>query len=92
VLTVGSPFPQPSSGPVTLQYSLAISTPVRVTIHDLRGRLIRTLESGVMHGPGDHPLVWDGLDDKGHEARAGFYFLRVEAGGLSQSRRVVLVR
>jgi glucose/arabinose dehydrogenase len=92
VLTVGAPFPQPSSGPVTLQYSLAISTPVRVTIHDLRGRLIRTLESGVMHGPGDHPLLWDGLDDRGHEARAGFYFLRVEAGGLSQSRRIVMVR
>jgi glucose/arabinose dehydrogenase len=92
VLTVGSPFPQPSSGAVTLQYSLGITTPVKATIHDVRGRLIRRLESGVTHGPGDHLLAWDGLDDRGHGVETGFYLVRIEAGGLSQSRRIVLVR
>jgi glucose/arabinose dehydrogenase len=91
-LTVGAPFPQPSSGAITLQYELAMATTIRATIHDVRGRLIRTLETGVMHGPGSHPLAWDGLDDRGHAAEAGFYLVRIEAGGLSESRRIVLVR
>ena len=92
VLTMGSPFPQPSRGAVTLQYSLGISTPIRATIHDVRGRLIRTLEAGVTHGPGDQLLAWDGLDDRGRGVETGFYLVRIEAGGLSQSRRIVLVR
>ena len=92
VLTMGSPFPQPSRGAVTLQYSLGISTPVKATIHDVRGRRIRTLESSVTFGPGDHVLKWDGLDDRGRGVETGFYLVRIEAGGLSQSRRIVLVR
>ena len=39
--------------------------PVRLTIYDLDGRLVRTLRSGESEGPGPGQAVWRGRDDPG---------------------------
>jgi hypothetical protein len=36
-------------------------------------------------------LPWDGRGDDGRRLKAGIYFLRFEAGGFSQVRRVALI-
>lgn len=91
-LVLNAPYPQPSAGAVTFSLHLGVATTVKATIHDIRGRLVRTLAAGLALGPGDHPLIWDGLDDGGRLVESGFYLARVEAGGVTRSRRVVRVR
>jgi flagellar hook assembly protein FlgD len=62
-----------------------------VTIHDARGRQVRTLFSGT-RGAGRHSLVFDGLDDAGRALASGVYFARMSALGEIDTTAMVLVR
>ncbi len=63
---------------------------VRLTVHDIRGRLVRTLISQPI-GPGDHEAVWDGTGDGGEPVSAGIYFSVLRAGNESISRKMILL-
>jgi hypothetical protein len=54
--------------------------PVRVTIHDVGGRLVRTLVDG-LSVPGRHARSWDGHDALGARVGAGLYFVRMSWPG-----------
>jgi hypothetical protein len=62
----------------------------RVTIHDIAGRLVRVLISGASEGRG--AVSWDGRDESGQRVAAGVYHYRLEAGGRSAARKLVVLR
>ena len=63
-----------------------------VRIYDVRGRLVRTvLEQGPLH-PGDYQRTWDGLDEHGNEAVPGVYYVKLQIGERSATKRVILLR
>ena len=41
---------------------------------------------------GAHVGSWDGKDDRGHDVGSAAYFIRMDAEGVSDSRKVVLLR
>ncbi len=84
--------PNPFNPRTTIAYHLPREARVRLRIHDLAGRLVRTLVAGEIRAAGDHAVVWDGRDDPGRPVAAGVYLCRLEAGGASRSRRLVLIR
>jgi len=43
-------------------------------------------------GPGAHWARWDGRTDGGRPAASGIYFVRLTAGGVERSAKLVLVR
>lgn len=79
-----------SSAPVGISVTLAVASPVTLTIHDLTGRAIAHLAGRVMPA-GPHVLVWDGRDAAGEVAPGGVYFVRA-SGGVDLTRRFVLLR
>jgi FlgD Ig-like domain/IPT/TIG domain len=84
-----SPWPNPSTVPFRLSFSLPMSGATRLTIHDARGARIRRLvDEDLSLGP--HDYVWDGADDRGRRVARGLYFARLDAPGASLSRRLVL--
>lgn len=64
---------------------------VRLCIHDLAGRLVRTLADGPPRS-GDHAWVWRGDDDRGGAVPAGVYFGRLTLNGHPTTRALLLVR
>ena len=63
-----------------------------VRIYDVRGRLMRTiLEQGPLH-PGEYLRTWDGLDEYGKEAAPGVYYVKLQIGDRSVTKRVILLR
>jgi hypothetical protein len=81
-------FPDPSSGPTRLAFSLARAGVARVDVFDVSGRRVRALVSGTLPA-GAHERTWDGRDDDGRAVPAGLYLVRARGEGLDATRRVV---
>lgn len=78
--------PNPSSDRVDLFIRLSEESSVRVGIYDLAGRLMQCRDAEVF-GPGDHILS---CEMRGMEN--GTYLVRVRAGGVMESRRILVRR
>jgi hypothetical protein len=65
--------------------------PVVLRIHDITGRLIRTLVQEP-RGPGYHDVIWNGVDERGHRVGTGIYMVHVRAGGWSAVKKIALVK
>ena len=86
-----SPFPTPFVRRVAIRYSLAAEGLVLLRVHDLTGRVVRTLANGVIR-PGRYSLSWSGTDDRGRELARGVYFCRFAAGDYRATEKLVLQR
>ena len=74
--------------PLTLHYMLP-SAPgtVRIQVHDVTGRLVRTLLDSP--APASGTLRWDGRAEGNRPLAAGVYFLRLDSPGATVVRRAV---
>jgi hypothetical protein len=70
--------------------SLAHAAHVNVTVYDVAGRRVAQLVDDSM-AAGQHVVQWNG-DDGHSRAASGVYFVRMQAAGLSFTKRVVLLR
>jgi flagellar hook assembly protein FlgD len=52
---------------------------------------VRTLVDGEKPA-GPHSAVWDGRDDSGSPAASGVYFYRLQAGNVTETRKMVLIK
>jgi len=86
------PYPSPSRGPVTLGLSLARPAFVRLAVHDLSGRAIRTLASGELPAGSGQSFVWDGRDAGGRPVPTGVYVASLTTPEGVASIRCLIVR
>jgi hypothetical protein len=86
-----APHPNPFNPTVTLPFTLAAPGRVRLEIFDLAGRRIATLADGHFEA-GEQALAWDGRDGAGNPQASGVYFARLAAAGLTETKRLVLLR
>ena len=84
--------PNPFNPLATIQYTLAESGPVDLAIHDVRGRLVRSLVAGQWQAAGTHEAIWDGRDGSGRAAPSGVFFATVQAGREPRSVKMIMVR
>jgi len=84
--------PNPFNARVELSYVLSVDQKVSVSVHDLRGRLVRRLVDDGRQSAGAHALVWDGADAQGRPAASGVYFARVRGEFDRGNSAVVLVK
>ncbi len=83
--------PNPFNPMTTIRFETRRAGTVALTVFDLRGHRVRALVTGHREA-GLHEVVWDGRDDQGRAASSGVYAYRLDAGGISQVRRMLLVR
>ena len=78
-----------------VRYNLPLTTSlIRISIFDIKGRLLRTLANSELSGPKGE-IIWDGLDDAKQRVRIGPYIVFIEAidsqGGIIATARAVAV-
>ncbi len=84
--------PNPFNPSTQLVFELPVAGPARLRVYDLSGRLVRTLVDESAVAAGRHVATWDGRDDGGRAVAAGIYVGRLDANGLTASRRMVMVK
>ena len=88
---LGANHPNPFSPETRIGFRLPLSADVRLTVHDLEGRLVRILLDDTVAG-GNHQVTWDGRDESGLIRGAGVYFYRLESEGERWVRKMTLLR
>lgn len=81
-----SNHPNPFNPATTIAYTLPATAQVRLAVYDVMGRLVATLADGVQQA-GQYEARFDAT----HLA-SGLYFYRLEAGRLTQTRQMLLVK
>jgi hypothetical protein len=85
------PAPNPFRPGTDIRFWLAARAHVRLAVYTPAGRLVRVLDDGE-RDPGVSTVTWNGLDEYGHEAASGVYFVDLSTPAGRQSRRAVLLR
>lgn len=86
--------PNPFNPSTTLRFTLVADAPavaVTATVHDVEGRLVRTLWRGPL-APGERSLVWDGADDRGAPVAGGVYLASVRTADAAAVVKLILVK
>ena len=83
-------YPNPFNPSTVIRFSLPLAGHARLAIYDVLGRRLRTLVDG-MQPAGAQQVTWDGRNEAGASVASGVYFYRLEANGLSQTRKLTLM-
>ncbi len=90
-VSLGPVVPNPTSLGADVRFALPSRSAVRLTIFDVRGRVIRRLLNEV-RSPGRHVAAWDGRTEAGGPAPSGVYFAQLVAGDRTLRQRIVKLR
>lgn len=90
-IAFGPASPNPMLRSTVFALELPAEEHVDVRVHDLQGRVVRTLARGTFE-PGRHALRWDGTSDDGQRLEAGLYFVRAAFGGQLVTQRVIVLK
>jgi hypothetical protein len=83
--------PNPFDSTTDVRYHLTQPTRVELRVYDVAGRLVKDLRDGSMP-EGAHEATWDGTDAAGHRVPSGVYFCSLVADGVTQSRKMLVLR
>ncbi len=83
--------PNPFSHLTSISYFLSQPGFVILEVYNIRGELVRTLQSG-SQPKGNYTFEWDGLNGHGSRVTPGIYFYRLKTPDNSQTKRMILVR
>ena len=88
--SLGPAYPNPFNSRTLIPIDLAASSQVRLEVFDVLGHRVRTLVDGWLE-PGRYAVPWEGLSSTGAGVAAGVYLLRLQAGPLVTTGKVLLV-
>jgi hypothetical protein len=88
---MANPTPNPSTGAVSLAFSLPSAINGTVRIIDVRGRQVASLAQGSLEA-GSHVLSWNGRADDGTPVASGVYWAILSAGDRRASARIVRLK
>ncbi|MBM4116572.1 T9SS type A sorting domain-containing protein [bacterium] len=91
VYRVAQNFPNPFNPKTAIRFDLPEAQVARVAVYGADGRLVKQLLDRTLPA-GFHQVVWDGTDSAGAQVASGVYFYSVQAGPLSETRKMLLMK
>jgi hypothetical protein len=90
--TLGQNVPNPFNPATEIGFSLERPAIVTLEVLDTQGRHVTTLIDSESRAAGPHAVPWGGQDGRGEPVSSGVYFYRLDAGGESATRKMLLVK
>ncbi len=88
-------YPNPCNPRTTIEMALpagaVVNGSVRLSIYNIRGALVRTIDAGQISGS-TVSVVWNGDNSQGQGVASGRYIYQIQAGSVSAKGSVTLVR
>ena len=83
--------PNPFNPTTTISFELPDAGYAELTIFNTAGQVVRRLWRGNLPA-GAHEQIWRGESDRGTSVPSGTYFFSLKSGGLTETKRMVLIR
>ena len=87
---LGQNYPNPFNPSTIIPYQLPAAGHVRLDVFNVLGQRLATLVDAE-RSAGTHTTQWDGTDAARRAVGAGVYIYRLSSGGMTETRRMVLV-
>jgi hypothetical protein len=84
-------YPNPFNPTTQIHYHLPQAANVKLTIHDIQGREVKTLVNEFQTA-GAKSVVWNGVDDQNRAMTSGIYFYRISVGAFRDTKKMILMR
>jgi hypothetical protein len=98
VTALAQNYPNPFNPATTIRFSVGEGETdgsgrarVSIALYDVLGRRVAMLKDEVLP-LGDYSVVWDGTDGRGARLASGIYFVRLDVGAATFTRKMVLLR
>ena len=84
-------YPNPFNPFTTLRYDLPENAMVNITIYDMMGRVVKTMENSEQEA-GFKSIQWDGTNHAGATVSAGLYLYTIQADNFHQTKKMILLK
>lgn len=84
-------YPNPFNPATSIQYDVPAPVRVTISIYNILGKRVRTLVDELKVA-GSYTVNWDATDSEGRRVSSGMYFYRFQAGTVTATRQMVLLR
>lgn len=84
-------YPNPFNLATRIEYKLPQAGFVKLTVYNLLGQKVITLVDGIRRN-GPHTVTWNARDGRGSVVPSGIYFCRMEAGSVSRTMKMLLLK
>ena len=88
---LGQNYPNPFNPETSIPFTLARAGDVTMRIYHVSGVHVATLLDE-RRDAGKHIARWNGRDARGGSAPTGIYFVRMEANGVTETRKIALLK
>jgi hypothetical protein len=85
-------FPNPFNPSTTIKFDVARSGQVKLKVYNILGQEIATLVDGYFEAGKNYSANWNGKDALGRSVASGIYIYRLEAGRITKTRKMMLVK
>lgn len=86
-----SVFPNPFNPSTNIRCSIPERSELSLSVYNVLGQKVRALMNE-MKDAGEYSIPWMGNDDTGKQVASGVYFIRMVAGSVSKSQKIMLVK
>jgi len=85
-------YPNPFNPVTTFNYEVPQpGAEVTITVYNGTGQLVTSLVNEYK-SPGAYQVTWDGSNESGELMASGVYFVRMNAGSFSETRKIILLK
>lgn len=101
-IKLGQNYPNPFNQATVISYQATGDGAVKLAVYNIAGQLIKILinnpspnalgEGRVGSVPKSGSIPWDGRDDNGRTVANGVYVYKLNAGGQSQTKKMIMIR
>jgi glycosidase len=84
-------FPNPFNPSTTIQFCIPKAETITIRIFNILGQEVAVVAHGI-YTAGEHQVQWNGYSLEGRPMSSGVYFIRLEAGTMTDTRKIILMK
>jgi len=89
--SINNIYPNPFNPSTTISFSLPIRSQVELSVYNILGNKIATLENEIFER-GLHHIIWNGKDNNGVNVGSGVYFCKMKSENFQQVKKLTILK